>query len=295
MLTRIVQHTRWIFLTASMLCAFSLAVSTQTVEQTERPVNNPIKNKDRAGHLADLVSLSPNAIIQLLQREPGLLLEVNSKRICEMMIQSQPRREPGLFCCVRFGNVLGSRGSVVPIFQEQIQRGGPVTVTHQNAQRFLMTIPEAVCLLIQAGTLAESRDIFVLDMGTPVMIHKLAEDLIELSGLSPNRDIRIEITGLKRGEKLSEVLMDHTSELRATPVEKIKGITTRPFDVAAFSHRLRVLERAAWAGDAEEVYRVLAALNIGYASQVPMRAWPLSPARVVPVPAVGSTLASEMS
>lgn len=109
---------------------------------------------------------------------------------------------------------------------------GPVTVTHPDAQRFLLTIPEAVCLLIQAGTLANNHDIFVLDMGQPVMIHKLAEDLIELSGRSPNRDIRIEITGLKQGEKLAELLMDISGELRPTEYDKIKpsaleGLTSK--------------------------------------------------------------------
>jgi FlaA1/EpsC-like NDP-sugar epimerase len=152
-----------------------------------------------------------------------------------------------------------------------------VTVTHPEAQRFLMTIPEAVSILIQAGALANNRDIFVLDMGAPVMIHKLAEDLIELSGLSPNRDIRIEITGLKQGEKLSEVLIDASSELHPTQVEKIKAIRTRAFDVVAFGISVRALERSAWEGRSEEVYLELAKLNIGCASQIPTRPWPFQP------------------
>ena len=216
-----------------------------------------------------------------------------SKRVCEMIVQSQARREGTLFCCVRFGNVLGSRGSVVPIFQEQIRRGGPVTVTHPEAERFLMTIPEAVSLLIQAGVLANNRDTFVLDMGAPVVIHKLAEDLIELSGLSPNRDIRIEITGLKRGEKLSEVLLEHPAELRSTEIEKIKAIRAREFDVSAFKTRLQALERSAWDGDVEETYRLLGDMNIGYAVQLPPRPWPSSPPKTFPVPAVGRALAPE--
>jgi FlaA1/EpsC-like NDP-sugar epimerase len=110
-----------------------------------------------------------------------------SKRLCEMIVQAQAAPGGTAFCCIRFGNVLGSRGSVVPIFQEQILRGGPLTVTHPEAQRFLMTIPEAVCLLIQAGTLAHNREIFVLDMGEPVLIHKLARDLRTLGALSRSR------------------------------------------------------------------------------------------------------------
>lgn len=218
-----------------------------------------------------------------------------SKRVCEMIVQAQARNDRALFCCVRFGNVLGSRGSVVPVFQEQIQRGGPVTLTHRDAQRFLMTIPEAVSLLIQAGTLANSRDIFVLDMGPSVMIQKLAEDLIELSGLSPNRDVRIEITGLKPGEKISEVLADSGAELYATAVEKVKAIRPRTFDMVAFANGIRALERSAWEGNTEQVYRHLANLNIGYQLKVQERAWPMPHNRAVPSSAVAPTLAPELS
>jgi FlaA1/EpsC-like NDP-sugar epimerase len=214
-----------------------------------------------------------------------------SKRICEMIVQQHGSHQKALFCCVRFGNVLGSRGSVVPIFQEQIQRGGPVTLTHPDAQRFLMTIPEAVSLLIQAGSLANNRDIFVLDMGAPVMIQKLAEDLIELSGLSLNRDIRIEITGLKPGEKVSEVLIEASSELHPTRIEKINAISTRVFNVPAFVNDIRALERSAWEGRSEEVYRHLAKLDIGYGSQLPSRPWPFSPRRVA---AAAASSASSM-
>jgi FlaA1/EpsC-like NDP-sugar epimerase len=199
-----------------------------------------------------------------------------TKRVCEMIVQSHTVRSSTLFCCVRFGNVLGSRGSVVPIFQKQILRGGPVTVTHPDAQRFLMTVPEAVCLLIQAGTLAHAaQDIFVLDMGEPVFIGKLAEDLIELSGLRPNHDIRIEVTGMKPGEKMSEMLVDNAGEkLRPTGLHKIQTITAQRFDVAEFSQRLQALEKAAWQEDSDEVYRNLIALNIGFVHEVKMRAWP---------------------
>ena len=191
-----------------------------------------------------------------------------TKRLCEMIVQAQPDRHRTLFCCVRFGNVLGSRGSMVPIFQQQIRKGGPVTVTHAQAQRFLMTIPEAVCLLIHAGTLAHSREVFVLDMGEPVLIKNLAQDLIELSGLSPTRDIRIEITEMKLGEKLSEVLVDDRSEtLGPTRLHKIHTISTRPFNTGEFSAKLRALEASAWRGNADAVYRDLAGVNIGFVAQ----------------------------
>ena len=144
-----------------------------------------------------------------------------SKRVGEMIVQAQGDRHLTRFCCVRFGNVLGSRGSVVPIFRQQILEGRPVTVTHPEAQRFLMTIPEAVCLLIQAGTLAHGGEIFVLEMGQPVLIQKLARDLIELSGLRPDKDVRIEFTQMKPGEKISELLIDRATEtIRPTGLDK---------------------------------------------------------------------------
>jgi FlaA1/EpsC-like NDP-sugar epimerase len=217
-----------------------------------------------------------------------------SKRVCEMIVQNQSDASTR-FCCVRFGNVLGSHGSVVPIFQEQIRRGGPVTLTHPDAQRFLMTIPEAVCLLLQAGTLADEREIFVLDMGEPVLIHKLAHAVIELSGLSPNRDVKIEITGLKRGEKISEVLVDSSSETRRpTRLQKINAITPRPLDTAVFIPQLHALERAAWENDAQEVYRRLADLKIGYTYEAPLRLWPVAPRRKAASASVGITLAPEL-
>lgn len=140
--------------------------------------------------------------------------------------------------------------------------------------------------------LANSSDIFVLDMGAPVLIHKLAKDVIELSGLSPNRDIHIKITGLKRGEKLSEILLENPGELRPTQIEKINAIHAHTFDIAAFNSRLHLLERAAWDGNTtEETYRQLGAMNIGYTPHLPPRPWPSSSPKMFPVPSTGRTLA----
>ena len=140
-----------------------------------------------------------------------------TKRICEMIIQTYDKRSETDYVAVRFGNVLGSNGSVIPLFLKQIESGGPVTVTHKDITRFFMTIPEAVSLILQAGIYAEGGEIFVLDMGNPVKIYDLAEKIIRFKGFEPNVDMPIKITGLRPGEKLyEEILMDEEG-LKETP------------------------------------------------------------------------------
>ncbi|WP_163195284.1 polysaccharide biosynthesis protein [Clostridium thermarum] len=144
-----------------------------------------------------------------------------TKRFCEIMVQAFDKVSDTEYVAVRFGNVLGSNGSVIPLFKEQIARGGPVTVTHPEINRFFMTIPEAAQLVIQAGAMARGGEIFVLDMGQPVKIADLARDLIILSGLKPDEDIKIEYTGLRKGEKLYEELLMSEVALTSTEHEKI--------------------------------------------------------------------------
>ncbi len=161
-----------------------------------------------------------------------------TKRFAEMLVQSTNLISASRFVAVRFGNVLGSRGSVVPLFKEQIARGGPVTVTHPDMTRYLMTIPEAVSLVIQAGSMGKGGEVFVLDMGAPVKIVDLARDMIILSGLKPDQDIRIEYTGIRPGEKLFEELLTAEEGIGTTQHQRIFIARQRVPDTHALSRAL---------------------------------------------------------
>ena len=176
-----------------------------------------------------------------------------TKRMGEMIVQYYARTSKTIFTAVRFGNVLGSNGSVIPVFQRQIAAGGPVTVTHPDIERFFMTIPEASRLVIQAGGMAHGGEIFILDMGEPVKIVDLAKGLIQLQGLTPDVDIKIEFTGLREGEKMyEELLMDEESTL-PTDNQSIMISTGQEISYDQVASKLDELENALSATDGEAI------------------------------------------
>ena len=176
-----------------------------------------------------------------------------TKRMGEMIVQYYARTSKTIFTAVRFGNVLGSNGSVIPVFQRQIAAGGPVTVTHPDIERFFMTIPEASRLVIQAGGMAHGGEIFILDMGEPVKIVDLAKCLIQLQGLTPDVDIKIEFTGLREGEKMyEELLMDEESTL-PTDNQSIMISTGQEISYDQVASKLDELENALSATDGEAI------------------------------------------
>ncbi len=183
-----------------------------------------------------------------------------SKRVAEMLCQALDAGSSTRFITVRFGNVLGSAGSVVPLFQEQIRKGGPVTVTHPEMTRFFMTIPEASQLILQAGVMGEGGEIFVLRMGEPVRILDLAEQMIRLAGKEPGRDIEIVFTGIREGEKLHEELFHGEERPEPTVHGKILRATHRPADPGRLSAVLDELAAACHSFDREALREALATL-----------------------------------
>jgi FlaA1/EpsC-like NDP-sugar epimerase len=198
-----------------------------------------------------------------------------TKRVAELIVQQAAEKSGRCYLAVRFGNVLGSRGSVVPFFQRQIAAGGPVTVTHPDVQRYFMTIPEAVQLVLQAAALGHGGEIFALDMGEPIRIEDLAKDLVRLSGLEPGRDIDIVFSGLRPGEKLSEELFAEQEAYARTHHEKVfvcrngKGNGVQAVQQETLGRDVEALLAAAVRGDEQGARRLLAALVPGFPLAVP--------------------------
>ena len=192
-----------------------------------------------------------------------------TKRVAELLFQAaanaaQPGPARTSYACVRFGNVLGSRGSVIPIFREQIRAGGPVTVTDPDVERYFMTIPEAAQLIIQAGALGDQGEIYLLDMGEPIRMVELAKDMIRLSGLTLGEDIEIVFTGLRQGEKRKEELMIAEEGAQRTPFGKIFIAPPIEYDFGRLSSQVAALTAAAEAGDHPRLYQLLEEMGIGF-------------------------------
>lgn len=221
------------------------AAAHKHVPLMETSPNEAIKNNClgtlNAVKLADKYKVNKFVLISTDKAVRPTNIMGASKRICEMIVQAYDKMSKTDYVAVRFGNVLGSNGSVIPLFLKQIEEGGPVTVTHKEITRFFMTIPEAVNLILQAYVYAEGGEIFVLDMGEPVKIYDLAKKIIRYKGFEPNVDIKIKITGLRPGEKLyEEILMDEEG-LKETPNKLIHIGQPIKFDEKKFLSDLEKL------------------------------------------------------
>ncbi len=235
-------------------------VPLMEVSPAEAVKNNVLGTKNL------LVSASEHEVERFVQLSTDKAVNPTSvmgctKRICEMLIQTFAGNTDMKCVAVRFGNVLGSHGSVIPLFEAQIKKGGPVTLTDENIERYFMTIPEAAQLVLQAGALAESGNIYVLDMGEPVKIMDLAKQLIRFYGYEPGVNMEIRVVGLRPGEKLYEELMmdEEQDKMRRTQHNKIFVASPRTIDLAQFYEQLQALEAAAAHND-EGVVKQLAAM-----------------------------------
>jgi FlaA1/EpsC-like NDP-sugar epimerase len=187
-----------------------------------------------------------------------------SKALCEWVMEAAAQAGGATrFIAVRFGNVLGSSGSVIPIFQRQITAGGPVTVTHENMKRYFMTIPEASQLVVQAGGVGQSGDVFVLDMGEPVRILDLAKDMIRLSGKEPDHDIQVQIVGIRPGEKLDERLFADDEHVEVTHHSKLRRARRGPIDAGWLSANLAQVDLLLASGREREAVEL--ALDMAHA------------------------------
>ena len=215
--------------------------------------------------LAEVAAESGTEVFVLISTDKAVTPKTvmgQSKALCEWIIETLGHRADieTRFVAVRFGNVLGSSGSVIPIFKKQIARGGPVTVTHPEMTRYFMTIPEAVSLVVQAGALGGRGEVYVLDMGDPVKIVDLARNMIRLSGKEPDRDVKIEFVGVRAGEKLHEELVGDGEQVAATTHPKISQLTRPAVDAVWLDGQIAVLEQLVAEGDTLELVAKLGAM-----------------------------------
>jgi len=255
---------RWIFDTYRPQVLFHAAAYKHVPLVEENPAEGTRTNLHGTAQMADL-SVEFKVEKMVLVSTDKAVNPANvmgaTKRAAEIYCQNLAARSPGTaFITTRFGNVLGSAGSVVPKFRKQIAEGGPVTVTHPDMTRYFMTIPEAVSLILQAGSMGEGGEIFVLDMGDPVKIVDLAEQMIRLSGLEPGVDIMIEFTGLRPGEKMYEELFHDAEALQPTHHAKIMLARSRVVDWDELTGNVRLLADACTRRELGEVRRLLKVL-----------------------------------
>ena len=202
-------------------------------------------------------AVNPSSVMGATKRTAELLIQ-------ELAYKNKDNGGKTHFACVRFGNVLGSRGSVVPIFLRQIAAGGPVTITHEEMTRYFMTIPQAVRLVLQVATFGSDGNVYVLDMGDPVRIIDIARDFIRQAGLTPGKDIDIKVVGTRPGEKLHETLWREDSQVTTTAFRDVRQVTT-PVVPAGFTELLAELESAARARRSDrEIQELLHRLPIDY-------------------------------
>lgn len=230
----------------------------------EEALKNNILGTYNVAEVADLTQVKTFVLISTDKAINPTSIMGATKRVAEMIIQSLDKRSQTRYVAVRFGNVLGSRGSVIPTFKKQIAKGGPLTVTHPEMIRYFMTIPEAAQLVIQAGAMALGGEIFILDMGKPVKIVDLAQDLIRLSGLEVERDIKIEFTGIRPGEKLYEELLTAEEGTTSTRHQRIFVAKPSEVDVAGIEGLVQMIrERGSYLAR-EEIVQELGRVVVGF-------------------------------
>ncbi len=230
----------------------------------EEALKNNILGTYNVAEISDLTQVKTFVLISTDKAINPTSIMGATKRVAEMIIQSLDWHSQTRFVAVRFGNVLGSRGSVIPTFKKQIAKGGPVTVTHPEMVRFFMTIPEAAQLVIQAGAMAQGGEIFILDMGKPVKIVDLARDLIRLSGLEVDVDIKIEYSGIRPGEKLYEELLTAEEGTTSTRHQRIFVAKPNGIDVVAIERLVQMVRERGSYLTREEIVEELGHVVMGF-------------------------------
>ncbi len=255
-----VEHINWLFKTFKPQVVFHAAAYKHVPILESNPVQGVMNNVFGTKVVAD-ASVRYKAECFVLVSTDKAVHPANvmgtTKRIAELYCQNLAARSDTRFITTRFGNVLDSAGSVVPLFRKQIHEGGPVTVTHPEITRYFMTIPESVRLILQAGAMGEGGEIFVLDMGKPILIRELAEQMIRLSGRVPGRDIKIVYTGLRPGEKLHEQLFHEKEGLKGTDHPKLMLAESRQVDWHTLLQELDELFASALERDIKALFQHL--------------------------------------